>query len=185
MPKRIILFVAIALACLAADQATKVWARRALGPREYSVVKKVIPGYFELRLAYNTGSAFSLGGKTGWAPYALTVVGIGAVAAIAWFAWKTKNDQRALQVALGMLAGGAIGNIIDRLAFGKVTDFVVWKYGKHEWPAFNIADAALLVGVAIMLIAWPRDDAKDKDKEKDKDEGGAKDKGAKKKAKAS
>jgi signal peptidase II len=184
MPKRIILFVAIALACLAADQATKVWARRALGPREYSVVKKVIPGYFELRLAYNTGSAFSLGGKTGWAPYALTVVGIGAVAAIAWFAWKTKNDQRALQVALGMLAGGAIGNIIDRLAFGKVTDFVVWKYGKHEWPAFNIADAALLVGVAIMLIAWPRDDAKDKDKDKAKDKsaGAGKDK---KKAKAS
>ena len=93
--------------------------------------------------------------------------------------------DRVARALLGaeLLAGGAVGNIIDRLAFGKVTDFVVWKYGKHEWPAFNIADAALLVGVAIMLIAWPRDDAKDKDQEKGKDKD--KDKGAKKKAKAS
>jgi len=164
MPKRIVIFLAVALGCLALDQGTKLWARRSLGPREYSTVKKVIPGYFELRLAYNTGSAFSLGGKTGWAPYALTVVGIGAVIAIAIFARKTKEEQRALQVALGLLAGGAVGNIIDRLAFGKVTDFVVWKWGNKgpEWPAFNIADAALLVGVGIMLIAWPRDDEKKK-----------------------
>lgn len=179
MPKRIILFLAVALGCLALDQGTKVWARRALGPREYSTVKKVIPGYFELRLAYNTGAAFSMGRNKPWTPYVLTVIGLGAVTALSIFAWRSKDGQRALQVGLGMLAGGAVGNILDRLLHGKVTDFVVWKYGKHEWPAFNIADAALLVGVAIMLIAWPRDDAKDKDKEKDKD------KGAKKKAKAS
>ncbi len=159
MPKRIILFLAVALGCLALDQGTKVWARRALGPREYSTVKKVIPGYFELRLAYNTGAAFSMGRNKPWTPYVLTVIGLGAVTALSIFAWRSKDGQRALQVGLGMLAGGAVGNILDRLLHGKVTDFVVWKYGKHEWPAWNIADAVLLVGVGVLLIAWPRDEA--------------------------
>ncbi len=159
MPKRIILYLAIALGCLALDQGTKVWARRALGPREYSTVKKVIPGYFELRLAYNTGAAFSMGRNNKWTPYVLTVIGLGAVTALSIFAWRSKDGQRALQVGLGMLTGGAVGNILDRLLHGKVTDFVVWKYGKHEWPAWNIADAVLLVGVGVLLIAWPRDEA--------------------------
>ena len=65
---------------------------------------------------------------------------------------------------LGLLAGGAIGNIYDRLMFSRVTDFIVWKYtGKdgipHEWPTFNIADAALVIGVIAILIDWPRDRA--------------------------
>jgi signal peptidase II len=157
MPKRIYLYLAVVLACLALDQGSKLWARHALGPREYSVVKPVIPHNFELRLAYNTGVAFSLGQKTGWTRHAVSLVAIAAVVAITLFARRTRADQRALQVALGMLAGGAIGNLIDRMAFGKVTDFVVWRLGKHEWPAFNVADATLLVGVAILLVAWPKD----------------------------
>jgi signal peptidase II len=54
--------------------------------------------------------------------------------------------------ALALVAGGAVGNVIDRVLAGKVTDFVVWKWGTHEWPAFNIADVALVVGVAIMFL---------------------------------
>jgi signal peptidase II len=66
-----------------------------------------------------------------------------------------------LGAELGLLAGGALGNIVDRIAFGKVTDFVVWKIGTHEWPTFNIADAALVVGV-IGLLFDMRPDEKSK-----------------------
>jgi signal peptidase II len=55
-----------------------------------------------------------------------------------------------MHAALGLVGGGAIGNLIDRILYGRVTDFIVWHYKGHEWPAFNIADAALVVGVGLM-----------------------------------
>jgi signal peptidase II len=57
-----------------------------------------------------------------------------------------------MHVALGLVGGGALGNVLDRMMYGKVTDFIVWHYKHHEWPAFNVADAALCVGVGLMIV---------------------------------
>jgi signal peptidase II len=80
------------------------------------------------------------------------VVGLVAIGAIFWMLHKARDNQTRLHWALGLVAGGAIGNIIDRILFGKVTDFVVWKYYQHEWPTFNVADAALCVGVGLLFL---------------------------------
>ena len=66
--------------------------------------------------------------------------------------YKARDEQRRLMIGLGLVGGGAIGNVIDRVAFGKVTDFVVWKWHTHEWPTFNVADAALCVGVGLLFL---------------------------------
>jgi signal peptidase II len=70
---------------------------------------------------------------------------------------KAEDKQTGFIVALSLMAGGAIGNLIDRIAFGKVTDFVLWKYNDFRWPVFNIADIALSVAVGLFLIVALRD----------------------------
>jgi signal peptidase II len=82
----------------------------------------------------------------------LTVLAVGAFLLVLYYLRKTPVENTRLHIALGLVGGGAIGNLIDRVVFGKVTDFIVWKVGVHEWPAFNIADAALCVGVGLMVL---------------------------------
>jgi signal peptidase II len=82
----------------------------------------------------------------------LTLLAVGAFLLVLYYLRKTPLDNPRLHVALGLVGGGAIGNLVDRAVYGKVTDFIVWKYHGHEWPAFNIADAALCIGVGLMLL---------------------------------
>jgi lipoprotein signal peptidase len=150
-------FIIALLLSLALDQGTKVWARHSLKPK-YPDVVTVIPKVFELRYSENTGSAFGLFRGLPGARYLFFVVGIGALWVVSSYLRKARPEQRRLGVELGLLAGGAIGNIIDRAAFSKVTDFIVWKVGTHEWPTFNIADAALVLGVIGLLFDLRPDD---------------------------
>jgi signal peptidase II len=113
----------------------------------------VIDGFWDWRLSMNHGSAFGLfANSPGLARIFLSLVGIGAVLAMLLMMKKSRDDQRVLHWALALVVGGAIGNLIDRIYFGVVTDFVLWHYGKHEWPVFNVADVVLVVGVALMFI---------------------------------
>jgi len=82
----------------------------------------------------------------------LTLLAIGAFLLVLFYLRKTPVENTRLHVALGLVGGGAIGNLVDRVMYGRVTDFIVWKVGTHEWPAFNIADAALCIGVGLMLL---------------------------------
>ena len=82
----------------------------------------------------------------------LTALAIGAFLLVLYYLRKTPLENTRLHIALGLVGGGAIGNLVDRVMYGKVTDFIVWKYHEHEWPAFNIADAALCIGVGLMLL---------------------------------
>ena len=75
-----------------------------------------------------------------------------ALGVVAYYLRKATPGQRRIAAELGLLAGGAIGNLIDRAAYGYVTDFILWKMGAHRWPNFNVADAALLIGIAGLLI---------------------------------
>ena len=151
---------------LALDQGSKVWARHVLRPI-YPAVKTVIPGFFDLRYSENPGSAFGLFRGVPGARYLLFVIGIGALIIVATYLRKAAPEARRLGAELGLLAGGALGNVIDRIMYARVTDFIVWKAAGHEWPTFNIADAALVVGVIGLLFDMrPEDNAAKKKKQK-------------------
>lgn len=159
MPRRWKLVLFLVPLSIAFDQVTKVWARSSLptGPGGQGVPVPVIDGYFDWILAYNTGSAFSMFAGTAGSRIFLSAIGLAAVGAIAWMVHKATDQQRGLVVALALMAGGAIGNLIDRIAFGKVTDFVLWRYHEHHWPVFNVADVCLTVAVAMFLVISIRD----------------------------
>ena len=148
---------------LVLDQGSKVWARRVLRPI-FPAVKTIIPGFFDLRYSENPGSAFGLFRGVPGARYLLFVVGIGALIIVAAYLRKAAPDARRLGAELGLLAGGALGNVIDRVTYGRVTDFIVWKAAGHEWPTFNIADAALVVGVIGLLFDMRPDEGQTKKK---------------------
>jgi signal peptidase II len=152
------IFLAVFLLSLAADQGTKIWARASLAPRHEPMV--VIDGFFDLRYSENPGSAFGLFRGVPGARWLLLGIGVGAMVVVGTLLRKLKPDQMRVAAELGLLAGGALGNIIDRVAKGVVTDFVVWKYHTHEWPTFNVADAALVVGVLALILDMKSDEKK-------------------------
>jgi signal peptidase II len=146
------IFVVSAAFALAFDQLTKVWARHALLPI-YPRVKTVIARYWEFRYSENPGAAFGLLRDAPAARFIFVVVAL-AIAVGAFLYLKRAQLRRPLRVAaeLGLVVGGALGNAIDRVAFGNVTDFVVWKIGTYEWHTFNVADAALVVGIIGLIV---------------------------------
>ena len=139
---RAIAFLAVAFAVVGFDQASKAWARVALadGPLPF------IPHVMELRHVQNTGAAFSLGEGQGW----LFVI-IAAVMSLALFFWVVREDMGwPLSLALASVAGGGIGNMIDRIAMGSVTDFLSTTF--IDFPIFNVADIFVTCGVALSLL---------------------------------
>lgn len=134
----------------AADQATKVWAVRNLPLFE---LREVVPGFFGLVHVRNTGVAFSLLSNldSRWVhPFLIfaTVLAMGAV--LAYIA--CLPCRGAAPVGLGLILGGAIGNLIDRARLGYVVDFLDLYWRNHHWPTFNVADVGITVGVVLLLI---------------------------------
>lgn len=153
--KRWRLFLIVGFISMALDQITKIWARHSLptDPNGNGIPVNVINNYWDWQLSENPGSAFGLfGSNPEIARIFLSVVGVIACGAIVWMVLQAKDDQRRLVVALGLVIGGAVGNLIDRIAFGVVTDFVVWRYHDSRWPTFNIADVALVIGVGLLFL---------------------------------
>ena len=149
---RNVLFGVFAVISLVLDQWTKVLARTHLLPLGPWKTKVIVPNYFDLRYSENTGVAFGMFQRLTGGRILLTVVALAALLLVGYYLKRSGPRQHRLHVALGLIGGGAIGNLVDRIAFGKVTDFIVWHVGQHEWPAFNIADSALVVGVALMAL---------------------------------
>jgi signal peptidase II len=152
--RKYVLFSVFAVVSLLLDQWTKVMARDVLRPRGPFNPKVIVEGYFDLRYAENPGVAFSMLQDIPGGRVLLTLLAIGAFLVVIAYLRKTPVEATRVHVALGLVGGGAIGNLVDRVMYGKVTDFIVWKKGIHEWPAFNIADAALCVGVGLILLDW-------------------------------
>jgi signal peptidase II len=151
--RKYLLFSVFALVSVIFDQWTKVWARRELRPRGPYNPKVVIEGYFDMRYAENPGVAFSMLQDIPGGRFVLTALAIAAFALVIFYLRnRTSLKDTRLHIALGLVGGGAIGNLIDRMVYGKVTDFIVWKVDRAEWPAFNIADAALCIGVGLMVL---------------------------------
>jgi signal peptidase II len=147
-PRRLGLVASVALVVLVADQASKWWALNRLDGGE--VIDLV--GSLRFNLFYNTGVAFSLGSDDGIGPW-ISVLAIGVVIAVSFGA---TSRYRLGAVASGLISGGAIGNLLDRafrgddgFLHGAVIDFIDLQW----WPVFNIADAAIVVGAILLVVA--------------------------------
>jgi len=114
--------------------------------------KVVIDGFFKLRYSENPGVAFGMLQQVPGGRLWLTLLAVVAFVLVIFYLRSTEAKATRMHVALGLVGGGALGNVIDRVVYGRVTDFIVWHYKVHEWPAFNIADAALCVGVGLMVL---------------------------------
>lgn len=140
-------FAALALGTLGLDQLTKLLAVHFLHERP---PVPLIPWVLNLRWATNTGAAFSLLREH---PEILAIGSALISAAVAVWAARLKAHERGLRLPLGLVFGGAIGNLIDRLRLGHVIDFIdVHAGGAWHWPTFNIADSAICIGVGILIF---------------------------------
>ena len=139
--------LSIAALVAVADQATK-WM--VVDWLEGAGRNLPVTGFFDLVLVYNRGASFGLfQTDSPWGPRLLTGFTIVVIAGL--LVWMTRIEERALTVALGLIVGGAAGNAIDRLTQGHVIDFLDFHIGGYHWPAFNLADSAITIGVAIVL----------------------------------
>ena len=141
-------WLGIAVAVVLLDQITKTLITRSF---QLNDVRTITP-FFDLVRAHNTGAAFSfLAGATGWQRWFF--IGLGAVAAV-FIVWllARHGGQRLFCWALSLILGGAIGNVVDRILHGHVVDFIQVHWGGAYFPSFNVADSAISVGAALLIL---------------------------------
>ncbi|MBA8888003.1 signal peptidase II [Dokdonella fugitiva] len=143
-------WLALSLLVLALDQLTKHIALVELRPYEPHAV---IPGLLNWTLAFNPGAAFSfLAGESGWQRWLFAVLAIGVSTLLAVWLSRTPRADWRNALPLSLIIGGAVGNLVDRLRFGHVTDFVQVYWGDWSFPAFNVADSAISVGAVLLAV---------------------------------
>ena len=143
--------IALIAAIVIVDQITKALVRASIPLHDSATV---IPGFLNLVHVRNTGAAFGFLNAVDF-PYKSAVVALVATAAlmgIAFYAARVSSHERVARLGLALILGGALGNLIDRLALGSVVDFVDVVFGQWHFWAFNVADSAITLGVAAMMI---------------------------------
>ena len=142
----------LSVAVIVLDQLSKWWALGALQPA--GMPHPVIPGFLNWTLAFNTGAAFSfLADSAGWQRWFFVLLALVITSVlVVWLARTPRRDWRTA-LPLGLIIGGALGNLIDRLHAAQVTDFIQVYYRQWSYPVFNLADCGITVG-AVMLIAF-------------------------------
>jgi len=147
-PASMLPWLGIALIVLIADQFTKVLVLGyyKLGDSSY------VASFFNVVRVHNEGAAFSfLAGASGWQRWLLTAIGVAAALFILWML-KSHPGQRLFCFALACILGGAVGNLIDRLAYGHVVDFLQFHYARWYFPSFNLADSAITIGAVALIL---------------------------------
>jgi signal peptidase II len=140
---------ALAAAVLLVDQLSKSWASSEL---LYAVPEPVF-FWFNLTLHHNEGAAFSfLSDAGGWQRWFFTVLAAGVSTVLSVWLWTTKAGHFALPLALALVLGGALGNLVDRVQLGYVVDFISLHYNSRYFPTFNVADSAISVGAALLVL---------------------------------
>lgn len=144
-------YLLLSLAVLAFDQWSKWWVELHL---PLHAAEPVIPGVFYLTHVRNTGVAFGLFAErgAGGGMLLLVLLGMLALAVVGFYFWQTPRASRLLLLALALVLGGAVGNLLDRLAQGAVTDFLGVFLGSYRWPDFNVADSAISIGLVLLLL---------------------------------
>ncbi|MFC5578542.1 signal peptidase II [Lysobacter niabensis] len=148
MPKQnkpnALIWLLLSIAVIAIDQWSKNWVLTSLP--EFTAIP-VIDGFWNWYRTYNTGAAFSfLSDAGGWQKYLFTVLAFGISGLLGWWLARTARGDWRTALPYSLVIGGALGNVIDRLVHGKVIDFIQWYWRDHYWPAFNIADSAIVAG---------------------------------------
>lgn len=143
-------FAGLGGATLALDLATKVLVENTVSP--YSPIQ-VVDGLFAIVNVRNTGAAFSLfSGGGGWVKIAFFAVAAAIAMGVILHMVRNANPSARLEPgALGLIFGGAAGNLFDRLRYGEVVDFLDVYWSTHHWPAFNVADIGIVVGIGLIL----------------------------------
>jgi signal peptidase II len=146
-------WLALAAAVLALDLASKAWVASVFEPGQ----GRDVTGFLRLVLVYNEGAAFSfLAGAGGWQRWLFMALAV-AICAVLLVMLRRQHADPLVAAALALVLGGALGNLWDRATLGHVVDFVLVHAGSHAFPAFNVADSAITVGVALLLweSLWP------------------------------
>jgi signal peptidase II len=141
-------WLGVAVIVILFDQLTKIAVAKVFA---YGSSHAIAP-FFNLVLVYNRGAAFSfLAMAGGWQRWAFTALGVAAAVLICYLL-KRHGNQKLFCAALALIMGGAIGNVIDRLMYGHVIDFLDFHVGTWHWPAFNLADSAITIGAALLVF---------------------------------
>jgi signal peptidase II len=159
LKNRWFLFSIIAIAGLIADQLTKLYIDSSM--RLFQSIP-VLDNFFHITYVRNKGAAFSFLAHTSWRlPFFITISLVAAVVILVAFA-RLRDDQKLAQVSLVMIFSGAVGNLIDRVRMGEVIDFLDAHWYEHHWPAFNVADSMICVGVFLLAIDMLLEDKRQK-----------------------
>ncbi len=142
--------LAVAALAAALDQASKAAVLRFFGESGCANHRSALTSFLDLVLTCNSGVSFGLFNRTGLSSLIFSV--LAAVVVVVLLFWLTRVGSGFLAIAIGLIIGGAIGNVVDRLRFGAVVDFLYFHAGSWYWPAFNLADSAICLGVAAILL---------------------------------
>jgi signal peptidase II len=147
-----LLYLAISVTVIVLDRLTKVFIRRHVALNFGNVV--VIPNFFSITHVENTGAAFSLFAEWPQRVRVPLLVGFSTLAmlVVCYLLWNSVRRFTWTGLALAFILGGAVGNLYDRLRYGRVTDFLHFYVGSHMWPDFNIADSAIVTGATLLAI---------------------------------
>jgi signal peptidase II len=139
---------ALSAAVIVADQIAKWVVLHNFAPGE----QRAVTGFFNLVLVFNKGAAFSLfASAPGWQAPILTTFALVASLVVGWFIVRSP-EKTLFSLGLALILGGALGNVIDRLRFGQVVDFLDFHAFGWHWPAFNVADSAISIGAVILIL---------------------------------
>jgi signal peptidase II len=123
---------------------------------------EVIQGFFNIIHVRNTGGAFGIfgGEKGGLGSVLFVVISLFAIGAIIYLFMKTREDEKTLAVSFTLILSGALGNLIDRFRYGEVIDFLDFHLATYHWPAFNVADSAICIGIGLLALELLKRDRK-------------------------
>jgi len=159
MKSRYLIMLALTPVILVIDQLTKLYIDRTM--HIYQSIP-VIDGIFSITYLRNRGAAFSFLSDASWRlPFFILATVIAVIAILVAFT-KLRDEQRFAAVSLTLILAGAVGNLIDRVRLGEVIDFLDVYWGVHHWPAFNVADSAICVGVACLALDMFREESRAK-----------------------
>lgn len=156
---RFVLFALIATIGIGADQASKLYIH---GKMNLYQSIPVMDGLFNIFYIRNKGAAFSFLANASWRlPFFIAISAVASLVILVAFA-RLRDDQKLGQISLAMIFAGAVGNLIDRVRLGEVIDFldVYWK--SYHWPAFNVADSFICIGVALLALDMLRQERRNK-----------------------
>lgn len=153
--KKYPLFFTIVTISIVLDQLSKLYIENNF---EYGRMLVLIENHFYITHLRNPGAAFGILADSTWRlPFFLTIATI-AIVGILWYFKTLPQHNYFMHAALALIFGGAVGNVIDRVRLGEVVDFIGVHWYQYHWPAFNVADSAICVGVAILLVCTWRED---------------------------